>query len=98
MISWSMTLTGYHIQILRALREDPSMGKWHALRTHTGHMRLLTREGLIEWKGKNEPYRSGYTGPWITKRGEFILDMVEKDISKYLSVTKAKTLKLAVSA
>lgn len=97
MISWSLSLTGFHIQILRALKEDPQMNKWHALRPQNTQMRLLTREGLVEFKGQNERYQSGYTGPHLTKRGEFILDMIEKDIAKYLSVTKAKTLKLAVN-
>lgn len=95
MISWTLTLTGLHIRILRELNEDvntrlPKSG-------HVGQWRVLVREGLIEHKGKDEPYRTGYTGFYITKRGKFILNMVEQDIAKYLSVKKASVLKLAVN-
>jgi len=94
MISWTLTLTGLHIQILRELAEDttnrlPRSG-------HVGQWRILVREGLVEHKGNDEPYRSGYTGFYITKRGQFILKMVEHDIAKYLKTGKAKVLKLAV--
>lgn len=95
MISWSLTLTGLHINILRELAMDehsrlPKSG-------HVGQWRLLMREGLIEHKGKDEPYKQGYTGFYITKRGRFILNMVEQDIAKYLQVKKGRVLKLAVN-
>lgn len=95
MISWSLTLTGLHIKILREMADDetrrlPSSG-------HVGQYRLLMREGLLEHKGKDGPFRDGYTGFYLTKRGKFILDMVEKDIAKYLTVNKARVLKLAAN-
>ena len=50
---------------------------------------MLVREGLLEHRevktaaGYMDPTKSGH---FITKRGKFILAMIERDIDKYLTV------------
>jgi hypothetical protein len=55
------------------------------------------REGLIEHKGATGPYQQAVTGFHLTPRGKFILEMVEQDIAKYLTVKQRRVLKLAVN-
>lgn len=90
MIQWSLTLTGNQIAVLKAL-EGREFGKpWHRdgnISHWVTGVRPLLREGLIEHRETKT--KTGYTdmdrtGQFLTDRGRFILDMIEKDVQKFL--------------
>ena len=95
MISWGLNLTGLHIKILREHSADPNLRLSGS--AQIPQYRILMREGLIEHKGKEGPYQHGVTGFHLTARGKFILEMIEQDIAKYLTVKQRKTMKLVVN-
>jgi hypothetical protein len=95
MISWGLCLTGLHIKILREHAADPNLRL--SANANIPQYRILMREGLIEHKGKDGPYQPTVTGFHLTPRGKFILEMVEQDIAKYLTVKQRRVLRLAVN-
>ena len=98
MITWNITVSGAQIALLRALRHRKFGVEWHhphEFRSWITTGRTLMREGLIEHiETKNA---AGFmdldrTGYFITKRGRFILSMVEQDIAKFLDKRTAAAL------
>ena len=99
MITWNLTLSGNQINLLKMFAERE---KWphdegpNARDNRFGvsgnsipGTRTLVREGLLEHRMVHD--RRGYmitdkSGHFITERGKFILQMIETDIDKFLSV------------
>lgn len=98
MITWNITISGQQIAMLRSLRHRKFGAEWShptEVRNWITTGRTLMREGLIEHI--ETKHANGYmdltrSGHFITKRGRFILSMVEQDIAKFLDKRTAAAL------
>lgn len=96
MIAWTLTLSGQQIALLKMFSQrkngEPfyTRGRERELGVHPNTIpgtRSLLREGLLEYRDVKTP--KGYTdttraGHFITRRGAFILKMIEQDFDKFL--------------
>ena len=98
MITWNITISGSQIALLRALRHRKFGVEFNhprELKSWITTVRTLMREGLvehIETKHANGYMDLNRTGHFITKRGRFILSMIEQDIAKFLDKRTAAAL------
>jgi hypothetical protein len=94
MITWTLTLSGNQINIMkcyapRVYGKAFGYERGESPRHLLPGARTLIREGLLEHREAKD--ERGYmdfdrTGYFVTARGQFILQMIEQDIDKFLSV------------
>lgn len=98
MIRWTLTLSGHQIMMLKMLaprvrgKHDKADPVWARLSDHAyiAGIKSLERMALVESYARPDRYMRGdddgtLYGPFLTPRGRFVLEMVEKDIDHFLA-------------
>lgn len=86
MIRWALVLTSHQISILSSLKKRQSGKPFSGIRHFGARAGWLVRQGLLESKGADD---RDLGGEFLTDRGRFILDIVEKDMASALVGVKA---------